>query len=146
MPDKLIIRVIEVIMSDLQELKDFDIFFYYGKNSLENETKSDIFQNILQPERSLLYNRSQDSSGVRRFENTPNTIQIKILLPFAIVNSLAKRNLTVTNGDKETIDRRIAVSQSTVRLEQNQGNVNLSVFYIPFSTLKPEELNYKLGV
>lgn len=120
----------------VSELKDFDIFFYYGMNDLEIETKSDIYQNLLQPERSLLYNRSQDSAGIQKFENTPNTFQLQILLPYSIITSLAKRNSIVSAGQNGDIDRRVAVSQSTIRIEQEKEQASVILSYIPLANLQ----------
>lgn len=129
-------------------LSDFDMFFYYGQNNLDIETRHDVMLNLMQPKRSLLGNRSLDSAGVSDYENTPSGISLKINLPFDIVESLSKRNQYVSNGENGSKDRRIAVSQSTVRVEQDsQGNIDVTVQYIPFVNFKQtESLSIALGV
>lgn len=120
-----------------EALKDFDIFFYYGQNDLETETKSDVLANLLQPKRSLFYNRSLDSAGIGDYENMPNGLFLSVNLPYDIVNSLAKRNQFVTSSPR---DRRIAVSQSLIQIEQKNGEVNVNVYFVLMSDLKQTEM------
>jgi len=128
-------------------LKDFDIFFYYGKNDLETETKSDLLANIIQTKRSLFYDRALDSAGAGDFENVPEGLALRINLPYDIVNSLAKRNQFVTDGQNDSRDRRVAVSQSLISVEgQNNGNINVSVSYRSMSNFKQtESIQINLG-
>ena len=122
---------------DLKVLKDFDIFFYYGQNELEIETKSDLLQNIMQPKRSLFYDRALDSAGIHDFENQPEGLTLRINLPYSIINSLSKRNQFVSSGENNSRDRRIALSQSTIKIENNiKGEINVSVLYIPLADFK----------
>jgi len=125
----------------LSELKDFDIFFYYGQNDLELETKSDVMANLMQPKRSLFYNRALDSAGVGGYENISEGLTIRVNLPYDIVNSLSKRNQFVSNGENGSRDRRVAVSQSTIKIDfdSSKGNVNMTVLYIPLADFKQTE-------
>lgn len=121
-------------------LSDFDMFFYYGQNDLDLETRHDVMLNLMQPKRSLLGNRSLDAAGVSDYENTPTGISLRINLPYDIVSSLSKRNQFVSNGENGSKDRRVAVSQSTVLIKQDiQGNVDVTVLYIPFANFKQTE-------
>lgn len=135
-------------VSSIDVLSDFDLFFYYGQNDLELETKHDVMCNLMQPKRSLLGNRSLDSAGVSDYENKPIGIGIRVNLPFDIVDSLSKRNQYVSNGQNGNKDRRVAVSQSTVRIESDkQGTVKITVLFIPFSNFKQTQvLSVPLGV
>lgn len=133
-------------------LQDFDIFFYYGHNELEIETKSDLLANLLQPKRSLFYNRSLDSAGIQDYENQPDGLTLRVNLPYDVVISLSKRNQYVSNGENGSRDRRVALSQSTVRIEsdkkdiQRKGNINVTVLYIPLADFKQtESLRVGLG-
>jgi hypothetical protein len=126
------------------QLSDVDIFFYYGKSDLDLETRSDIMQNLLQSRRSLFYDRSNDCAGIKDFENYPNTLGLQILLPYSIVDALSKRNFTVS---AENLDRRVAVSQSTIKVSSDKNGIGINVFYIPFFNLEnPTNLNIPLGV
>ena len=68
MPDKII---------DTETLRDFDMFFYYGQNDLELETRHDILVNLKQPKRSLFYDRCLDSAGIDDYENKPDGLTIQ---------------------------------------------------------------------
>jgi hypothetical protein len=128
-------------LSDIEQYKDFDNFFYYGFNNLEIETKSDIFQNLMQSKRSLFYDRAYDSAGIPQYENRPNSLVIHINLPYDIVVSLAKRNQYVSDGSIEgKPDRRIALSQSTIKIEIANDKVNVNVLYIPLADYRQTDL------
>lgn len=121
-------------------LSDFDMFFYYGQNELDLETRHDVMLNLMQPKRSLLGNRSMDAAGVSDYENIPSGVSLRINLPYDIVESLSKRNQYVSNGENGSRDRRVAVSQSSVLIKQDaQGNVDVTVLYIPFANFKQTE-------
>lgn len=120
----------------VEQFADFDMFFYYGSGQLEDETKSDIFQNLMQPKRSLFYDRFYDSAGMKEYENRPNSFALRVNMPYDIVTSLSKRNTVVSAGENGNPDRRIAVSQATIRIENERDNVKTSVLYIPLATFK----------
>lgn len=129
------------MINDLDQFQDFDNFFYYGYNQLEIETKSDIFQNLMQPKRSLFYNRSNDSSGIAQYENRPSSLALQINMPYDIVYSIAKRNQYVSDGSiSGRPDRRVALSQSTIKLEINKDNININVLYIPLADYRQTEI------
>lgn len=122
---------------DTSVLQDFDTFFYYGQNELEIETKSDLLAILLQPKRSLFYSRALNAAGVKEYENMPSGIMLRINLPYDIVDSIAKRNQFVSSGENGNPDRRVALSQNTIRLQtDNQGNVDVSVLYIPLADFR----------
>jgi hypothetical protein len=120
----------------IEQFADFDMFFYYGSGKLENETKSDIFQNLMQQKRSLFYDRYYDSAGIKQYENRPNSFDLRINMPYDIVTSISKRNTVVSAGENDRPDRRIALSQSTIRIENSKKNLKVSVLYIPLATFK----------
>ena len=124
----------------LSSLQDFDNFFYYGLNDLQEEVKSDIMTNIMQPLRSLFYDRSNDAAGIKDFENKPNIILLNIEIPRRIVTSLFKRNLVVSNGSDGYPDRRVITSQSIIRVDDERGLKRVSVQYIGMADLKQKEL------
>jgi len=131
----------------IDTLSDFDMFFYYGLNPLDLETRHDIMLNIMQPKRSLLGNRSLDAAGVKDYENTPASVNLQFKLPYDIVESISKRNQYVTNGENGTRDRRVAISQSSVRVEfDTKGNVSITVGYIPLTNFKQSEVSVPLGI
>ncbi len=119
-------------MGDVNDLKDFDNFYYHGQIDLAEEIKSDVLSTLLQSMRSLFYNRSYDSSEIGRYENSPNTIVLNILIPYVVVTALARRNQVVSAGDIGP-DRRIAISQTLVRVETNKDQLNVTVQFILLS-------------
>jgi len=127
-------------------LSDFDMFFYYGQNDLSLETQHDIMCNLMQPKRSLLGNRSQDAAGVPGYENNPISMILSILLPYDITISIAKRNQTVSNGENGYRDRRVALSQSNVKVQMEKGNVNITVQYRALADLKDTDVSIPLGI
>ena len=135
-------------MSDIidnTKITDFDVFFYYGQNDLELETKSDLLVNLLQTKRSLFYDRYYDSAGIDDYENYPEGLTLRINLPFDIVDSVAKRNQIVTNGEDGYKDRRVALSQSTILIDTKDG-VKVTVLYIPLANYnQSESLSVPLG-
>ena len=48
-------------MKEISRLEDFDVFFYYGEpgSDLDLEIESDVLGGIIQPKRSLYYNRAE---------------------------------------------------------------------------------------
>lgn len=122
-------------MSDINVLKDFDNFYYYGQGNTGIETESDIHQIVNQNSRSLYYNRSNDSAGLDEYENSPNTIILSVLIPYNIASALSKRNTYVGNGQNGTKERRIVLSQNSIKVENNENNVDISLFYIALSNV-----------
>jgi len=114
----------------IEQLKDFDNFFYYGQGDLKREIESDIHSIVNQNVRSLYYNRDNDSAGLDQYENTPNAIVQSVLIPYNVVSALSKRNVNVGNGQNGSKDRRIAVSQNSVKIDNKENFIDVSIFYI----------------
>ena len=114
-----------------EQLQDFDYFFYYGELGLQEEIRSDLYQLVMQPGRSLFYNRGNDSAGLDQYEGSPNAIVQMILIPYNIVNAISRRNTYVGDGQNNTRDRRVVASQNTVKIMNSENQVDVSVFYIP---------------
>ncbi len=122
-------------MKPLSILSDADVFFFYGKNDLEIENESDLVAGIIQPKRSLFYNR-EDGCGVSSRENFPNSLTLDIGIRYDIVNWSSLRNTRVTDGSEGTVDRRVAISQNTVSfIRDNKGNLDVNVGFIPFADI-----------
>ena len=135
-------------MSDrtFEELKTIDYFFYYGQNPLEEETKHDLILGLLQPRRSLFYNRSH-GAGINEYENYPNSLILQINLRFNIASWISRRNGEVSAGEEGRPDRRLAVSQHTINIEGKDGNIDISVFYIPFASYNtPQSITVPAGI
>jgi hypothetical protein len=133
-------------MSDMNVLQDFDNFFFYGQNDLQQENESDLLAGCVQPARSLYYNR-QDAAGINEKENHPDAISTQFLTRFNIVSWVAYRNGQVSDGQNNTLDRRLAVSQNSVNIKTDgKGNLSVSILYIPFSDFKtPQNLKIPAG-
>lgn len=115
---------------NIEQLKDFDNFYYYGQGDLKREIESDIHAIVNQNSRSLSYNRSNDSAGLDQYENTPNAIVQSVLIPYNIVSALSKRNVNIGDGSNGSKDRRIAVSQNSVKVDNKENFIDVSIFYI----------------
>ncbi len=124
----------------------WDRFFYYSQNPLREEIEYDLRQGLFQPLRTLWYNR-QDGAGIHESINLPNGLTLLINLRYNIVRWVAFRNTRVTDGNNNTKDRRIAVSQEFIDVQQKGQELNVDVLYIPFFDFrKPENLNIAVGV
>jgi len=124
-------------MDEFANLSDFDNVFFYGKGELFTEQRSEILSYIIQPKRSLFYNRSQ-GAGIRENENKPNTFIIELTIRNDIIRQVGRYNEVVTT---ENPDRRIASSQALVDVEATNGREGLNVFmqYIPFASFFTEQ-------
>lgn len=126
---------------------DWDYFFYWSKNDLREEIEFELIQGLWQPKRSMYYNR-REGAGVQESENLPNGLSMLIDLRFNIVNWIAYRNTQVSDGTDDLPDRRVAVSQAFIDINQDKkGNADVNVLYIPFFDYRqPKNLNVGTGV
>jgi hypothetical protein len=123
-------------MRSVEQLSDLDTFFFYGLIGLDYETECDIFAGVMQPERSMYYNRNE-GCGVETAENYPNTAIAQIGFKYSIMNFIAWRNSVVADGSGGHPDRRVAASQSSIDVSADyDGNVDITVLYIPYSDYK----------
>lgn len=119
-------------MATLDEVSDINVFFYYGTLSNELETEHNLMAGLLQPERSLYYNRS-DSVGVDSYENHPNNLMLQIQLRFQIANWVNFYNTYTGDGTNGSKERRLAISQFSIEFEQSEDNLDVNILYIPFA-------------
>lgn len=119
-------------MATLDEVSDINVFFYYGNLSNELETEHNLMTGLLQPERSLYYNRS-DSVGVDSYENHPNNLMLQIQLRFQIANWVNFYNTYTGDGTGGSRERRLAISQFSILFEQANDNLDVNILYIPFA-------------
>lgn len=132
-------------MNELTDgISPWDIFFYYGKGDLDTETVSDLYELLLQPKRSLFYFRR--FGGVTGFENYPLALEYTALMKYEIVNAVAYRNGYISNGQRESIDRRVATSQEFIDIENNKdGESDVKMNYFMFADVQnPRGGNFKL--
>ena len=115
-------------------------FFYYDLIPIEDQNEKDLTSLLLQPTNSLFYNRSE---GVDMKYNFPQVGLNGLLLAFAIVSAVSRRNQYVTDGSNNSLDRRIAVSQSFVSVEDvAPGERNVNVYYFNYANYEnPVKLN-----
>lgn len=123
--------------------QSWDVFFYYGQNDIELENRFDVYQVLMQPERSLFYNR-RESAGLEKYENNPNTISLQVFAKFSIANALAYRNFIVTDGSNNTKDRRIAVSQEAIGFYPKDGELDITLLYFSLYNYKPSLVDVPL--
>lgn len=115
----------------LDQMSSWDLFFYYGQSLLDLEIQSDLMLLATQPDRSLYYN-NLESGGITRHENFPNDINLQVNLRFAITSSAARKNRFISDGTDGYPDRRIAVSQNSIRFEPVGGELDIQILYIPY--------------
>jgi hypothetical protein len=117
---------------ELGNYMTWDNFFYYGNDSLENETNFDLTIGVLQPKRSLFFNR-QDSCGISDYENYPNGFSLLYNLKYTIAKWIEYRNGYINTDNP---DRRISVSQNTINIKQSGGEDKIDISYIPYADFK----------
>ncbi len=130
-------------MSSTEDAKDLDTFFYYGLGDLTSETTSDIYQGVIQPDRSLYYDR-QNGCGLSSKENFPSSLTLEISAKYNIVKWLGYRNTQLPESEK---DRRVTASQGSIELKQKDGKTSVSLLYIPFANIsQPQPVQMPLGI
>lgn len=122
-------------MYNVDALLDFDSFFFYGDNDLFFEIESDLIQLLLQEPRSLFYNR-KESADLR--DNKSHSLKGRILTRTNIVESIMYKNSVVVDGTNGQKDRRIAVSQLSIDIQDNKalGEQDITVLYIPLANFE----------
>jgi hypothetical protein len=119
-------------MSTPSQLGSWDLFFNYGKNSLDLENESDAMMILVQGNRTLFYN-NLESGGVSGSENHPNVVSLQVSLRYGIASAFAFRNRMVVDGSNGNKDRRLAVSQNSINFISNRnGELDVAVLYIPY--------------
>lgn len=115
----------------LDEMSSWDLFFYYGQNPLDLEIQADLMKLCIQPDRSLYYN-NLESGGIVGHENFPNTINLQVNLRYSISMAVARKNRFISDGTDGNPERRIAVSQNSIKFDVNKGELDIQVLYIPY--------------
>jgi hypothetical protein len=132
-------------MATLEQASDIDVFFFYGDGDIELETLSDLYAGIIQPERSLFYNR-QDGCGLSDKENRPATFILELSARYNVVKWIGYRNSQLPEDNEK--DRRVATSQSVIDFVKNdRGEFDINFGYIPFRDIsQPREQQLPLGI
>lgn len=115
----------------IDEMSSWDLFFYYGQSDVDLEIQSDLMLLSIQPPRSLLYN-NLESGGIAAYENYPNDINLQVHLRFSITDAVARKNRFIADGTDGYPERRIAVSQNSIRFTPLRGELDIEIFYIPY--------------
>lgn len=132
---------------DVKKLSDIDYFFFYSKNNFEDECAHDLYELLLQPQKSIFYNR-EFGAGVSESENSPNALSLQVNLRYQIAQAIADRNSVVTDGRNGTKDRRIAASQFSINFKQavQSGELDVEVFYFLYANYDtPQNLSMPVG-
>lgn len=131
--------------SEITELNNFDNFFFYGLNDISKEIETDLYIGLVQPKRSLFYDRNF-GSGIVEYENYPNTVAMQVGLRYQVSAHVARENQRISDGSGGSKDRRVAVSSNSIRVEHKGQELNISVFYIPYKDYKkPNQIDIFLG-
>lgn len=130
-----------------QQYASTDYFFYFQQNELHSQCEADLSAILMQPKRKMYFNR-QFGSGAGAFRNYPVGFMLQLGVGFSIADSVAYRNTTVTDGSNGSIDRRIAASQSSITVDNDdKGDVDITVLYYLFADQKkPQSLKMNTGL
>lgn len=122
-----------------KELTSSDYFFYYGEDHYDyrDECKHDVFEIVIQPQRSMFFFRSY-GAGIHL--NFPVGLMQQVMVPFSIVNSLAYRNLYVPDGSDGSKDMRVATAQDAITFGMDDsGNVDINVYYFMYEDIETQK-------
>jgi hypothetical protein len=94
----------------------------------------------------MYYNRAE-GCGLLEKENYPNAILLSIGAKYDIVTWIGMRNTRVGNGQDGTAERRVAVSQKSIKFQKtSEGSVGIDINYIPFYNFKkPNNVNFPIS-
>lgn len=121
-------------------------FFYWGEVPLEDEVDDDVRAALLQPRRSMFYNRGY-GCDLTSYENSPVSFLTQVQLKYEAVRALANRNSVVTDGSSGP-DRRAATSQSIIEVEpaKDGAGYDMSVNYVMLSDMsRPRNASIPVG-
>lgn len=131
-------------MAGIEKYYSDDFFFYYGDNDLQEEIEHDLFEQVMQPNRSYYYNR-QEAIGISQYENYPNTITLYVLVPYIIANGVAFKNTIIEDGSYSNKDRRVIVSQATISVRQEGAELKVNIGYLlSFDIEQVQNLSFKV--
>lgn len=125
-------------------MKQWDTFFYYGNGTVQDENEQDLLQLVNQKSKSMFYNRQY---GCDVKYNFPMSVINQSLVAYSIASAISTRNQNVSDGSSNTTDRRIAVSQNSISVEDgSNGERNISILYFNYAdTSKPSQSNIQVG-
>lgn len=122
----------------------WDMFFYYGLHPLEEETSYDLHEFLFSYTRELFYFRL-GSGGVYSYENYPIGYSF-FMLKYKLAYALSYRNTYVSNDINTGKDRRIAISQDTIKISSpGVGEVDIVIGYVLLSSLQAKIENFMSG-
>jgi hypothetical protein len=111
-------------------------FFAWGTELLADEVQADLELGMVQPKRSLFYDRSY-GAGVPDCENGPVSAVGLVRIKYDVASFVALRNSRVSDGSGGTRDRRVAASQSTVDVAVGRaGEVDVHLGYVMFADMR----------
>lgn len=128
-------------------MRKLDGFFFYGEpgSDINEEIDTDVQSSVIQPKRSLFFNR-QFGCDITKRENHPNTAILMLTTRYDIVNSVAFLNTTYPDQQGSPRDRRVAVGQTNINFTSSSDGINLEVKYIKFSSArKASSVNIPVG-
>jgi hypothetical protein len=131
---------------DIKQLASSDYFFYYDKIDYKDMCQHDLMEIAIQPKKSMYFYRDY-GAGIKSCENFPVGLLMQIAITYGIANSVAKRNLTVTDGANSYPDRRIAVSQGSIDYEMlDIGAIDIRIYYYLYADLTNKQaINLSTG-
>jgi hypothetical protein len=119
-------------------------FFYWGLMPLADEVADDILAGLVQPKRSMYYNRSY-GAGLSDYENAPISLSNLVMIKYEAAKFMALRNNLVTDGNSGP-DRRAATSQNLVSVQSNGAGIDVTVPYIMLADMtKPGSASLQFG-
>jgi len=128
-------------------MRPLDQFFFYGEpgSDVNKEIDTDVQFAVIQPKRSLYFNR-QFGCDITKRENHPNTAILMLTTRYDIVSSIAFINTTYPDQQGSPKDRRVAVGQTNINFRSSGDGISLEVKYIKFSSArKANNINLPVG-
>jgi hypothetical protein len=104
-------------------------FFYAGTMPLVDEVSDDLTVGLVQPRKSLFYNRGY-GCGISGYESFPTSLTSQVSIKYEAARLFAVRNNVVTSGQDGFPDRRAVTSQPLINVVKEESSYSLSVQYI----------------
>ena len=120
-----------------------DFLFSWG-DDVDGEIEADVLACLIQPRRSLFYDRSY-GAGIPSMENSPNSLIFQVMIKYEAEKAIGIRNQVVTDGTNGP-DRRVAASQGDMEFQSgDNGEVSLSARYLTMKDRSSARISIPIG-
>lgn len=113
----------------MSDLSNFDIFFFYGEDGSDSELecKHNVLLQVIQPPKTFFYGRDK-ISGISIFENQIISLLAQINIKYEIAMAIATYNNSLFIDENSEVDRRFAVSQDSIFIEDKGEEFDLFIY------------------